>query len=833
MKPRRWIILLGISLLLTGFALYQGVRVLEKNRNVERILVERISEQLGGTFDVERARLGLFSVYLSNVEVSLPLHTFRLYVKDIKVGLSFLKLLVTRGDVGASINKIIFVEPRIDVAYQASGAAASDTGTAPAPPGGDAWDGLPLDRLLIRRGIVQLTDRRGAHVLTATGLDGTVWQDHAAMHFELKGKLGAMLRNLTLSGALSREGGRHRVSFRLRRARIRQPVNWRSVSFTGGVLDGVGEFSFDGAFALERMESHGWLAIEDATAAMAGISEPIEHFDLRLNFADTRVSLDSLRSIWRGARLKAGGIWDFAYADSSVVRVRCDNIVPSQVFPAAPPVVAENVLGRGWLEATVGRRRGTGEVEAGFDAGGISVWGNAVTRCAGSIHFEGRVAVLDSLAVEGAEYALRAGGMANFEERPVAYEVSARFSGAAQDFFPALRGDIAFSGSVRGLGSEPRVQCTFRGDSMTCMGIALGDPSISMQGTGTSLSFGSDKANRAYFTLSGRVDSLDREHPAVHAGLRLENASVLPAIRNLPYGLGESADSAWASLTVSGTATDLAADGTVELRGRKVGGALILAAGVKDSLISWRVVDRGLTVARKRFPLVAAGTLFSDSLVIDTIRVIHGGVGKGRIRFGAPANLSMELACAAVPLADLDAWFLNGQEVLRAGRMSASIRMYGPADKLETRAHVHVRDCNLAGVRELQADAIVASSGREYSVLPFVVRKGKKIVLTVDTLSSAGGLTLAGEFSQVELDELLGSELPEDYRISGLVSGEFMSSDSGLPVRITASADRVRLNEFFADSLSMVMRAGRRGLAVDTLSARDSTRTAAAATAFV
>jgi len=92
-----------------------GVQRLERNRDIERVLVQRLSAATGGEFSVGRVRLGFFSVYLKDVSVSLSIHSFDARVRDIQVAFSLWKLMMTRGDFSRSISKIILISPALDI----------------------------------------------------------------------------------------------------------------------------------------------------------------------------------------------------------------------------------------------------------------------------------------------------------------------------------------------------------------------------------------------------------------------------------------------------------------------------------------------------------------------------------------------------------------------------------------------------------------------------------------------------------------------------------------------------------------------------------------------
>jgi len=838
-KPRKWIIPLGVLCFLLGILSYGGIRLLEKNRNIERILIANLSPRLGGAFDVERVRIRFLSVYLSNVRVSIPLRMLRIDVHDIKVGISLTKLVRTRGDLGRSISKIIFVEPHIEVSYRepespASGGAAppgaSAPDSAPAPPAAAA---LPLDRLLIQRGTVNLSDRSGTHVLTASDLDGSVWTEGPRVHFELKGKVGAALKNLTLSGMIAPPGERHRISFRLRRARLRHDVPWRTLRISGGTLDGVGEFAFTDALSPASMESNGWVTLAGARTVVTTHGASVEDISLGIRFSDSRLDIDSLRCRCKGVACNASGVWDFARDGDCRLSARIDGIVLQELFDTLPPVVARNVLGQGWIEAGVSKDARSRQVVAAVNGGGVSLWGNAVTRLSGGLRADSSSIVVDSLVVEGSQFTVNGRGRVTIGASPPVYDASIRLRASASAFSPRAGGRIGCDASLGGLGPKIRLTCAVAVDSASVMGVALGNPRLTVKSCESGVVFESDARNREYFSLSGAVDSLDRPAPVMRAQLVIEEKMMRAALDRLPYGAGGVIESARIISTWSGPVNRLTVYGLCELGGRDIDGGVEFSGLLQDSTFEWRLSDARLRVSKKAFPLVAAGRFYGDSLTIDSLRMLHGAAGRGTLRFGKPGSIAVQISCAGVPFIDLDTWFLGSKDILRGGHLHADARVYGPLDAPQCRAHVHIRNGNILGVSPLQTDLILAASASSFTVLPFVIRQGKTIILMVDTVSHAGVLAVSGEFHDVNLGELLAGVLPEGHAVAGSISGRFASGDSGLPVVIHAVSPRVFIDQWRVDSVAAVIRADSDGIFIDTLLAADSSLTRATASGFV
>ena len=71
MRPRKWVLITSFFCLLIIVALHLGKRHLEKNRDLEILLIQSISPFVEGTIDVRKIRLGFFSAHLYGVSLQL------------------------------------------------------------------------------------------------------------------------------------------------------------------------------------------------------------------------------------------------------------------------------------------------------------------------------------------------------------------------------------------------------------------------------------------------------------------------------------------------------------------------------------------------------------------------------------------------------------------------------------------------------------------------------------------------------------------------------------------------------------------------------------------
>lgn len=834
MKPRRWIVIFGIIILLLGFLGFQGVRILDRNVNLEKILVEHISPVVGGTFNVDKVSFGFFSVYLSGVKVSIPLRSFYLYVQDIKVGLSFWKLVVSKWDFSKSISSIIFVKPQIDFAIYPELPVPADSGGRE-PPQITLTD-LPVERLLVQKGVIRLIDKKGTVLLEGSQLNGQIWEKEKTINFEMQGKFGSIKRNLDFSGALAlKDGQRNRISLRLKNARIHKAVRIGKVAVTRGVIDGVFELSYSDVVNLEDLSSSGRITIEKGVAEIDGFDQPVKDFLLKASINENWLKVDSLRSEWNTMKVDGKGAWDISGNEESTVRFRIDGIDIQSLMPGLPLFVVENVFGSGWSTVDIIKRQHSQEYSLVFQIGGYTTWGLPVTQCVGNFRLEKKTAVLDSFKMVSPGYRVDAQGLVNFEKMPAAYSISSEFHADAKMLNPDFSGRIVLRGTVHGLGKKPSLNFNFSSKNLSFLDIPFGNPEISIENRGESLLLSSGRRNSEFFTFSGTVDSILSPQPVVSADLRLGNRPVMAVLGNFPAAINNSIDSSWIRAAVSGRIPDLTMSGQWGIFSDMIKGTvdLHLSKIPDDSLVAIRLSDRELYLSGTKFPLNVCGVFSADSFSVDSLRIMKNIYGSGSIGLSENGNISFIFHGDSLTLGALDAWFLGSKKILRDGYINLAARIFGNRTTPQSRVQFHLRDCNISGIGPFETDFVLSSTGDKFTVQPFVARKNKKIIVSVDTVSNINGLKLSGEFYSLNLQQFLKTALPEDYKVAGEINGSFSSADSGLPVEVFVGSERININGVQLDSIIAHMRLQKEGVTLYELRAKDSYRSRLAAEGFV
>ncbi|MBD3321292.1 MAG: hypothetical protein GF350_09380, partial [Chitinivibrionales bacterium] len=420
MKPRKWVLVFFLSFCALVFGLYQGVKYLEKQGNIERILVEHISPLIGGTFDVEKVRFGFLSAYLVNVRVTIPVYALKLTVNDIKVSFSLFDLVRSRGDFAESIDKIILLGPQVAVDLFAGKPESAGERVPPETIQSFSLpENLPVEYLYIKRGTVQFVGRSGEQIDFGEGLAGKLWEDRDGLYFDCAGKIASRRRNLSFSGMFSRTGERHRLSLRLDNARIGKPLDLKSLVITDGVLDGVCEFFFSDTLRAGLVDARGNFRVDNGVCRLDGSAEEFTGIALRLNLDGSVVHVDSALCVWRHASVNCTGKWDMANSEESRLAVSVNKITMENIRPELPVFLKKIIPGNAWVTLNVIRKSGETFPRLHLSCGGLSLMGIPLTESGGEVDIRKQEAVIKHFFIRGDGIELQSQGTIGYPEAPV------------------------------------------------------------------------------------------------------------------------------------------------------------------------------------------------------------------------------------------------------------------------------------------------------------------------------------------------------------------------------------------------------------------------------
>ncbi len=839
MRPRRWVLVFFCAL--AGFAAlaYYGIRSVERSSNVERVLAERISPLIGGSFDIGRIRLGFFSAYLEDVRIEIPMEGLHFEIRDIKVGFSLRRLIRFRGDFGKSIGRIILLEPNVTLTLLND--LASDSSKVPSATEAvlaPLIEEFPVENLMVRNGAVFITDRKGQVLPFGSRLNGIIGENKTGLFFEMKGKLASRRKNLSLSGSLARTTGRHRLSVRIDNAKVDKPVDIGGLTIERGVLDGVCEVGFGDTISRDDIEVGGWLRIKDGSCEISALEDGIENVGLRVNLSGSSVSMDSLACSWNSVDIEGSGFWDISSRDSMWASLYGRNLDIGTLASSAPEFITENVLGRGWVQCRI-MRRGTGApVELGLEGGGVTVLGAPVTSLTGSGIVENGSARLDSFSVEAVNLRMKATGVGALVQGKPTYFFEANLECDSIPQIPRLAGDFTAKTSLQGTEEQISGEALIQGKSVFWNDVPFGSPVINVESDGKRLRFAASPENREYVLVSGDIVGIHEADPLIDAEVNVGAGTITALLSGVGTEIRDAIGVNGITSRVFSHRDSLRADIAISLSGTTVDG--LVGISVREDRghtggMLWKVRESDLNLSDSAFSLVAHGSFRGDSVTVDTFTVFDNLGGSARFVGGVSPSMRLDLEARRLSLGGMNRWLLDGAIPVDAGHLSGGCRLAGPPDKLRGSADIHLRDCEIGGITSLETDAVLHIDGDEISVPPMIFRKSGQTIVSLDTLRYRADTLLArGSFDQVEVGSLLKNNLPEDLLLSGEVTGEFHTSPGkGFPVKVEATCPRLAVQSYALDSIATSLSVMSKGIKIDRFRALDTTFSVATASGYV
>jgi hypothetical protein len=849
MKPRKWVFVVFLCVLIAVFGLFQGRRHLEKNRNIEQFLIKQLSASTGGEFSVEKIRLGFFSVYLQNVKASLSMRTFNLSVRDIKVGFSLWRIIRSRGNVSQGINKIILFSPLLEIRLAQKslpgsiGSASSVPATSP-----NALSGFPIKHLLIRKGAMTVSIGDGSPAILGEDLSGRVTNNDAAVLFDLRGCMASSGKNLFFSAAFSKTGAKHRISLRLNKAQIRKPFNLGKAQITGGLFDGAFEVSFPDSVTARNFESAGWCTISRGACTISGLPAPLTAVNCAAAISNTMVRVDSLTCRMKNIGIAGKGAWDLGTENlkESCITLRAAGIRP-EAFAVQPSSLMKNVTGKGWAEVKLMKQKYPARTGFTCLAGGVNLYGQALTLVHGSGSIDKSQVTADTLVITGPSLRVLGSGIVNYEKKPTAYSFTFKADADSIASAPDLRGRLSAQGTMRGLGKTYFLDAVLMGRSLRFGGILLGSPELRIATSeGKGISFSSFETNSDYFSIDGVVDSLAGGSPCIAFNAKAGPRLLKEAIAASQPTLAKEIDSAWAQASFKGTVKKFSARGFAGLTVvsdrdlPRIRGSIGVQLDKKeaDKAVHWQVFQRDFSISDSLVPLRGQGTVCGDSLRIDSLQALLGIKAGGIVRFGKVAGVDLDVRYRDASLSMLNTMLFARRLPFLAGLLSGSTRLSGSLEKIRTDSELHLKGASVSMFSGIEADAVVQTRDTVFTVLPMVIRQNGAALMQVDTVTNKNGLRFSGSIDDLDVASIIGRLLPEEYfkeehEIKGALSGNFSSTQSGLAAKVELRSNWISVDAWRLDRLKTSLKVNERGLYVESFTAEDSLRSRVTAKGFI
>ncbi|MBD3420916.1 MAG: hypothetical protein GF398_12420 [Chitinivibrionales bacterium] len=826
MKPRKWVFVLFCIILSLFVLLVQGVKHLEKEKNIEKLLVEHLSPVIGGEFDVEKVKLGFLSASLSNVKVQVPVHTISVHIRRITVSFSFHKLLSSGFDFAQCINKVAVSGPRIQVAV-AQPLSADSSAPARRTSIRDAIAALPVNEIRISKGELAIRDKnRRVHVL-GKRLSGVLQAGPQFMKFSLKGKVGSFRKNFSFTGHLNAGGRGHRFSVRLADAKVHEEINFGSFVLEKCSFDLVNEFICDDEISVENSEMRGEAHVDQATVRVPGRIGAIDNVSCRLVFRDEEILADSLAGSWGDIGLVAHGVWGLRPSARRDIKIMAREVALDPFLSGAPRFVANLLLGKMAIALRIRQLPASG-VAVDLAVGGLSFAGIPLTEANARGALQGDTLTIDTLLIHGHSIDVRGRGKLGFAYDKAAYSFSGRLSADTLPALPKLAGTLGATCNISGRGNDYTYKGRVHAGNLAWEGFSFGDPHISFEGSREHMSMRTLGRGGGHIRFDGRIDSLMSQHPLLHANVEPGADVMLEVIDALPQVWKQHLDTLWARGEIHGRLPLWQAHGTFGLSsdiGRGSFFCTLQQRDTSDSCVEWTIRQQELFISATRMPFAAAGKMYRDSLLLDSLRAFNGLLAQGHLGTGHKNQYAFNLQLHKMPVRTVKALIQKHELPIENGFISGKSRITGNKNFTKTNSELRLEHANLIGIQPVSADAIILTRDSLVTVLPMVIRQNNKAIITLDTVSNARGIQFSGAFDDVDMGSCLGRILGDDIDLRGKISGSFGTVNDSLPIRIEAASARISVNSWSLDSIKLTGQADARGLDIVRLSARDSTLT--------
>jgi hypothetical protein len=832
---RKRFIVTGLLLVVLVGGVYGLKLFLEQEKRLEHLVIQTVSPYIKGTFQVGRVRLGFFSAHLNGVRVKLSAQALGVSIDDIRIDFSPVKLFLSGFSAARSIGKIVLVGPTIEISIAAS--AVSET-----PQPFAATSPVQMSRyfavqyLFVKNGTIKLKDRRGQVAILGEQLQGRMWDSGTELDFNMTGKLGAVRRNLFVSGRISWCGEQHHLSLKLDKAEIQRPIAFRDVVISSGMLTGILEFAFPDTVSFANIESNGWVRIQNGTCLIGAQKKKFKSVDLSTSISGAGITLDSLAFLYSGARFHANGSWDLSgKAPSDRIDFQCQNLLLDSLGFKAAKVFCR-IVGAGSIRGTLERKRGS-DISLSLNSGGVTIWRTPLLCLFAHVNFQRGQLEFDSLSLRSPAVTINGKGIIDYSREPLAYEFQGNGSfDSLGSIVPGFHGRMQFTTDLNGIGKERSGQIILQGRNIQYSGIPLGRVAMAAQiRNDSSTFFIHNEENGCKVEAGGVVRRLFTGHSSALCTLSMKvNAKS-------PFFMGKlehwpRPESFAVKVFFGGWSDTFNLQSTVDIKDKKVKGGLILTCerGFSQTPlpVAWKLEPLNLLVAGVPSSCSGSGDLYQDSLTIDSLVLFDRAVVSGKFIRKAPFSAS--LACSYdVAVKNIAALLMKSADAVESGRVHGTMRLSGPFDKIESRGEVHVRDLKISGIGTLETDATVIGSAGAIKVLPLVIRKDGKVIATLDTLWNSPCLHCAGKFDNIDISAVFGAFFSEETKVDGRITGSFCSSEKGFPVILTASSPRISVNGRKFDSARAEAAIDTAGVRIRSLSAGDSLRSVITAKGFV
>lgn len=826
MRPRKWVLVAAFLLSIVASGLVLVKHRLERDRKLEGLLIDAVAASIKGVCTVDAVRIGFFSVYMHNVSVTLPLQSFKVTIREIKVGLSFARLFRHRTDISRAINQIILIGPRFDF----SAAMQNEDSLSRADSfsdSGPVFSEPSVQCLYVKDGVMRFFDHNGDTVVLAGKIGGMLQNGNAETVINLHGACGSSRRNLSIQGTLSNGAGKHHLSLRLDQARVGRRIAFDGVTITEGALNGALECTFSNPFSADSSEFHGWAHLKGGSVAFRDAPKRIDSIGLRVSIDNHKFRVAEFGAVFRGMKLSAKGAFDITRDKTGRIDFSCYPFTPGLFADLLPDSLPVHFSGCGHAAGSVSWVK-EGEPRCSLKVEDVAVNDMPVRSAVALLRIAPNRIVADSISLDAALFKFSLHGYYGLDTAITDWDAGFAIVCDSLPDTSGFTGSLYINGTATASSDgKPTVDCRVSAQNLGYRHISFGNQNLVASLIGDRCTFRSVEVDTSVSVVFfGVIDSVFSDTPFASCAISIGNGPIKRQLSRM-HGMPEI-DSANISVNVSGWINSFSAAADLSLGLWGTGGTLhaeIDRLPSDTGALVWTVSSRNVYYKDVLIPIWGKGTVYDTVVVVDTLNCWGGIRGRARIyhtgkRPGIDARFEYDK-----PVSHL-ARLVAGGAGLDSGTVSGFTTVKGPLDSLVTASSIKLLNIGNDELRGFSADLSIRSEAGRFRISPFVVKRDIHPIISFDTISNTTGhIEFSATVSDLTPSELLGPMIVGSPDIDASLSGTFTTSGDGMPLSFTLFSPHFVMDTLRLDSISCRGTVSAQGVSVTGLDFRDGNRT--------
>jgi len=210
---------------------------------------------IAGDVAIEQMEIGLLSVTVSGLDLTVPLNSITIAIDELHIGFSLSALLRKKWEPQELIDRITVMNPHITVI---TGGTPPTDALSPA-----IEEMIPFRMATVKNCIVSIEHPLRGEIITISGLDGDIVRQGSIVDLTLNGAVGSLIDNVSLHATVSNDFNEQHLSVRLKGVEFQDIIPRNSGVDITGTLNGSIETQFREGHFPHNMLPDGWLTLSD------------------------------------------------------------------------------------------------------------------------------------------------------------------------------------------------------------------------------------------------------------------------------------------------------------------------------------------------------------------------------------------------------------------------------------------------------------------------------------------------------------------------------------------------------------------------------------------